>query len=251
MYSVAKGMTPFLKKQYIAHARHKGNAPENSILLYEYVVESLGYGIIEGDVVFTKDGVGILNHSIFLEAYINKEKISVDVTKAYYDELRSYSLSCEDYIPITTVEEFIKFGKSKDVWIMLDLTFQKYSYSNYKYLYNLACKYDMKQRIIWGDPDFFKLAMIDRKLICQLGGSWGCKMLIEAAFKSLLCKKMIMSFSYYGGDIEQFEKIVRYGHRLGFVMKVATVNDAETANRFWKIGTDLINTDALLNEMIE
>ena len=59
-----------------------------------------------------------------------------------------------------------------------------------------------------------------------------------------------MSFSYYGGDIEQFEKIVRYGHRLGFVMKVATVNDAETANRFWKIGTDLINTDALLNEMI-
>jgi len=64
-------MTPFLKKQYIAHARHKGNAPENSILLYEYVVESLGYGIIEGDVVFTKDGIGILNHSIFLDAYNN------------------------------------------------------------------------------------------------------------------------------------------------------------------------------------
>ena len=59
-------MTPFFKKQYIAHARHKGNAPENTILLYEYVVESLRYGIIEGDVVFTKDGVGILNHSIFL-----------------------------------------------------------------------------------------------------------------------------------------------------------------------------------------
>ena len=83
-------MTPFLKKQYIAHARHKGNAPENSILLYEYVVESLGYGIIEGDVVFTKDGIGILNHSIFLDAYNNKENISVDVTKVTYDEVKSY-----------------------------------------------------------------------------------------------------------------------------------------------------------------
>ena len=56
-----------------------------------------------------------------------------------------------------------------------------------------------------------------------------------------------MSFSYYGGKVESFLHIVKWGHRLGFVMKVATVNDLDLANRFWKIGTDLINTDKLLN----
>lgn len=56
-----------------------------------------------------------------------------------------------------------------------------------------------------------------------------------------------MSFSYYGGNIESFQNIVRWGHRLGFIMKVATINDLDTANRFWKIGADLINTDKLIN----
>ena len=234
-----------LRKQYIGHARHEGPAPENSIDLYSYLVHEIGYKIIEGDVVFTRDGIPFLNHGVNLNAYINGKGININTSKITYNELMKYSLSPNSHIPISTVDDFVRFGYSNKVYIMLDLTFQKYTLSNYKTLYDIVKKNNMLEHTIWGDPDFTKIARINRKLICQVGGSWGRKLLMEALIKSFFCRKMIMSYSYYGGNIEQNEKIVRYGHKLGFIMKVATINDQTVADRFWRIGTDLINTDIL------
>lgn len=236
-----------LKKQYIAHALHKGPAPNNSIRLYDYLVNVLDYKIIEGDVVFTSDGIPVLNHGFSLEAYKSNKKKIVDISRITYNELSTYSLLPNDFLPISTVEDYVKFGRKNSVTIMLDLTFQNYTKSNYHSLYDIVKNYGMLDYTIWGDPDFIKLARIDRKLICQVGGSWGRKLLLEALIKSFFCKKMIMSYSYYGGNIEQNARIVQYGHRLGFIMKVATINEQTTADRFWNIGTDLINTDILIN----
>ncbi|MEE3384330.1 MAG: glycerophosphodiester phosphodiesterase family protein [Prevotella sp.] len=236
-----------LRKQYIGHARHKGPAPENSLDLYRYLIHEIGYQIIEGDVVFTRDGVPILNHGVILDAYINGENIKINSSEITYNELMKYSLSPNSHIPISTVDDFVRFGYSNKVYIMLDLTFQKYTLSNYKTLYDIVKKNNMLEHTIWGDPDFTKLARINRQLICQVGGSWGRKLLIESFIKSFFCKKMIMSYSYYGGNIEQNARIVRWGHKLGFLMKVATINDQHIADRFWNIGTDLINTDTLTN----
>lgn len=237
----------FFFRQYIAHARHKGPAPENSIALYNYLAKKLGYNIIEGDVVFTFDGVPVLNHGIMIDVYKNGEKRTIDISRMTYKELCSYSLLPDSCFPISTVEDFIRYGSKENVCVMLDLTFQNYSKENYESLYDIVVKNKMKFRTIWGDPNFKILSRIDTNLICQASGSWGIKLLIEAFFKSFFCKRMIMSFSYYGGNIEQFEKIVRYGHKLGFIMKVATINDQHIADRFWNIGTDLINTDTLTN----
>lgn len=235
------------KKQYIGHARHQGSYPENSLTLYHYLVNTLNYKIVEGDIVFTIDGCPVLNHGKEANVYKKGILYHININKTTFDELTTYSIRPDLNLPITTVEGFVKFGKQNNICVMLDLTFQKYTLSNLKSLYEIVNKYGMKANTIWGDANIFKLALLDRKLICQIGGSWGRKLLIEAKLKSCFCKQIIMSFSYYGGNIESHEKIVRWGHRLGFIMKVATINELEIAERFWYIGTDLINTDILQN----
>lgn len=234
------------QKQYIGHARHEGPFQENSLELYHYLVEQLSYKIIEADVVFTVDQIPVLNHGVLKRFYMDGHDESVDISKVTLNDLLVFSRKDSNH-RVTTVEEYIEYGKSKNIMVMLDLTFQNYTQFHYKVLYDIVCKYEMQNQVIWGDADILKLARLNRHLIVQVGGSWGRKLLIKSFLTSFLCKTTIMSFSYYGGNVESFQHIVKWGHRLGFVMKVATVNDLDLANRFWKIGTDLINTDKLLN----
>ena len=235
------------QKQYIGHARHEGPFMENSYLLYKYLITVLDYKIVEADVVFTSDSVPVLHHGIESTFFKDGETLQLNINKYTYAELRNLSLSKEEYNPITKLESVLELCNQYNTTILLDLTFQTYTFSHLRKLYRLTCDNNMRSNTIWGDVNIFKLSLIDRSTICQVGGSWGRKMLIETLFKSFFCKQIIMSFSYYGGDIMSFRQIVRYGHRLGFIMKAATINDEETANKFWQIGVDLINTDSLLN----
>ncbi len=240
-------MASLFEKQYIGHARHEGPFPENSLELYRYLVEVLGYRIIEADIVFTEDNVPILNHGTVKEFYVNGQTQLHSVSQSTYQELLECSKQATQSF-LTTVEEYVRYGKEQKVIIMFDLTFQKYTFSQYKTLYAIVAKYGMQKQVIWGDADVLKLYCLDRHAIVQVGGSWGRKLLLKSFFTFFFCKTTIMSFSYYGGNVESFLNIVKWGHRLGFLMKVATINDIELANRFWKIGTDLINTDTLLNK---
>lgn len=233
-------------KQYIGHARHDGPYPENSISLYRYLVEDLEYKIIEADVVFTLDGIPVLNHGIKKAILTKGHTQDVNLNEIRYEDLLSL-LEQDENGYLTTVEEYVQFGKEHDVIVMLDMTFQHYTTSHYQTLYSIVSSYGMENKVIWGDANILKLARLNRHLIVQVGGSWGRKLLIKSVFVSFFCKKTIMSFSYYGGDVENFQNIVRCGHRFGLIMKVATINDIELANKFWNIGTDLINTDTLIN----
>lgn len=244
-----KKISPILyKKQYIGHARYQAPYPENSILLYRHLVRKIGYEIVECDIVFTKDGIPVLHHGVEGIFYKKSESFEININHIFKKELETYSLCLNDNIKITTLEELFCFLFKYNICVMLDLTFQKYTFSHLKMIYSLVCKYRMKERTIWGDANVFKLALINRHLICQVGGSWGRKMLAECVVKSFFCKQLIMSYSYYGGNVETCEKIVRWGHKMGFILKVATVNDPIVAKRFWDIGTDLINTDILINK---
>ena len=133
---------------------------------------------------------------------------------------------------------------------MLDLTFQTYTYKNYKTIYDMVLELDMADSVMWGNPDIFKILKFSNKLICQFDGSWGRKMLFYTFIKSFFCKQTNMSFSYYGGEVYNFANIVKWGHRFGFILKVATVNEKKIAKQFWNIGTDLIITDVLKNESL-
>ncbi len=239
------------KRQYIGHARHEGPFLENTLPLYEYLIEELHYDIVEADIVFTKDDIPVLNHSTTAILYEGKKEWKIDVRSKTLEELRHYSVLRERYQSIATAEDFIKLGNQKKKCIMLDLTFQNYTFCHLKVLYNLVKKYNMLDSTIWADPSIMKLALLDRNLICQFSGSWGKKLLLTTFVKSLLCGTTIMSFSYYGGEINSFSSIPNIGHRIGFLMKVATINDHLQAEKFWNIGVDLINTDNLLNSSIK
>lgn len=239
-------ITTLFQKQYIGHARHTGPYPENSLELYRYLVDVLGYRIVEADVVFTLDGVPVLNHGIQKSLNDNGQKKVINVNEFSYENLLHLIKQDKDGY-LTTVEEYIRFGKEHNVIVMFDLTFQHYTYSHYNTLYAIVSKYDMKNQVIWGDANILKLACFSSNLIVQVGGSWGRKLLLKSLLTSFFCKITIMSFSYYGGNVEDFRSIVKLGHRFGFIMKVATINNKELANHFWQIGTDLINTDTLLN----
>lgn len=239
-------MANLARKQYIGHARHEGPYPENSIDLYHYLVEELNYKIIEADVVFTLDGIPVLNHGTNKVVHVKGQSQEVSINEMTYQDLLLL-LEQDETGCLTTVDEYVRFGKEHDVIVMLDLTFQDYTYSHYQTLYAIVSKYGMDNHVIWGDADILKLAWLNRHLMVQVGGSWGRKLLLKSFFTSFFCKTTIMSFSYYGGNVESFRNIVKWGHRFGFLMKVATINDMELANRFWKIGADLINTDTLLN----
>lgn len=240
-------MTTLACKQYIGHARHEGPYPENSISQFHYLVEELCYKVIEADVVFTLDGVPVLNHGTKKTIQAKGRRQEVNVNGITYQDLIQL-LEQDENGYLTTVAEYVRFGKEHGVIIMLDLTFQQYSFSQYRTLYAIVSRYGMENQVIWGDANILKLARLNRHMIVQVGGSWGRKLLLKSFFTSFFCKTIIMSFSYYGGNVESFQNVVRWGHHLGFIMKVATINDVEVANRFWKIGTDLINTDKLLND---
>lgn len=211
------------------------------------MINDLGYKIVEADVVFTTDFFPVLHHGTSANVYRDGKIDTININQTTYQELKSYSQSPDVDYPFTTVDSLFQLASKKDICVLLDLTFQKYSMSCLRILYGIVCKYNMQDKTIWGDVNVYKMAIINRHLTCQVGGSWGRKLIAKSIWKSMFCRQLIMSFSYYGGRIEPFGHIVRIGHRLGFLMKVATVNDIEKANRFWKIGTDLINTDVLLN----
>ena len=250
MHSTSKNKkTPSIiyQKQYIGHARHEGPYRENSLPLFKYLITNLQYKIIEADVVFTSDRIPVLNHGVEGVVFYNGERQIININDTTYAELKLYSFSQDDYVPITILDDILKLCYQHDVCILLDLTFQKYTFTHLKTINHLLYVNNMKSNTIWGDVNVFKLALIDHNAICQVGGSWGRKMLIESFFKSFFCRQLIMSFYYYGGEIESFKQIVNYGHKLGFIMKVATINEIDIAKKFWQIDVDLINTDTLLN----
>lgn len=110
------------KKQYIGHARHDGPYMENSLALYHYLVEELKYDIIEADIVFTLDGVPVLNHGVDKNFIIKGKENKINIANHTFETLKTFVGSATSNY-LTTVEEYIKYGKEKGVIIMFDLTF--------------------------------------------------------------------------------------------------------------------------------
>lgn len=237
----------FTKNQYIAHARYHADYCQNTIELYDYLIDSLHYEIIECDIAISSDGIPIMHHGDHAVLFDGDQEMRISLRELDYGKISKLSVRRDSFVTIQRLEPLVYTCKRKNVCLMLDHTVD-FSIVEYKKLYDLICQYGMKRNTLWSDANAYKLALFDRNLIYQFGSSWSYPKLLYAKMKSLFCGFVIISTGYEGEDIESYKDLIRFGHKMGFVMKVSTINDQEVAERFWNIGTDLIITDELLNE---
>ncbi len=106
----------------LAHRGGAAEKPENSVEAYEYSVAQ-GFDAIETDILFTKDGVGVMNHNDTLpERCTNAGERISDKTLAELSLVR-----CEDFrtnektVPIPTFEQFANAVAASDIHIFLDI----------------------------------------------------------------------------------------------------------------------------------
>lgn len=237
----------FTKTQYLAHASYHARFCSNTLELYEFLIDSLDYEMVECDIAISSDGVPVMHHGDSAVLYADNKELRVSLRRLSYEKIAQLSTRNDTMVEIQRLEPLVFLCKQKNVCLMLDHTMD-FSISEYGIFYNLICQYGMKRNTLWSDANVYKLAVYDRNLIYQFGSSWNYPKLIYAKLKSILCGSIIISTGYEEGDIESFKDIVRFGHEMGFLMKVSTINDRGVADRFWKIGTDLIITDELLND---
>ncbi len=103
---------------------HRGGAlerPENSIEAYQHSVDQ-GFDVIETDLLFTRDGHGVMTHNDRLPQRCTKAGAQIHLmTLAEVRDVRCQDLSGEFTVPIPTFEEFAEVVKPSEVRIDLDI----------------------------------------------------------------------------------------------------------------------------------
>lgn len=235
----------FSVRQYIAHARFEvPGYTHNTIPLFEYLIHQKGFRIVECDVNFTTDNVPVLHHSGFKNVFVDGQLVEPSRTDS---KILLGGGNLQDGEPIRPVEDLIKLCKETDTILMLDVGNR--SLKNYTSLYRVVKKWGMTQRIIWANPNTYKLAFLDRHLIVQLYG-WNIPLLFYAKIKGLLYKTAIISNGVTPKEnfAAKYKMLIWVGHKLGFLMKFSVVNNLDQAQELWSLGADLIITDCLTNE---
>lgn len=139
-----------LQTKIFAHRGASRLAPENTMAAFEIadVLESEG---METDVHLTKDDIPVLIH----DEKVNRTTNGVGYIKDYpFNELRQldagswFSKAFRD-TPILSLEEFLKWSKSKSFSINLELKNNKIDYKNLEFIvYEMIVHFGLQERII-------------------------------------------------------------------------------------------------------
>ena len=193
--------------------------------LYKYLVEELGYKMVECDVNFDSNNKPILTHdSIFNERYL-----------------------------YASLEELLTYAKAKDVWVMMDFLHVHLNWHRIKVISQLIRKYDMEDRVIIADAPIKKFSLQYPWFTYQIEGEWNVENIGRAIYYSKFGKTIILSQpNMDSAEINQnklcyYKNIIAKAHAKGIVIKASVVNDVELANKLINIGTDLIMTDKIVN----
>lgn len=205
------------KQRFIGHARYHCQYAENSLQLYDYLVNALHYEIIECDIQFDKKDVPFL-------AY-NENEI------------------CNKSVELI---EMLDFAKENGVVVMLDFLHTTLNFKRCCIIYNLLCKKNMKSQVILADARIPYFAILYPFFTYQIELPWSVTA-VEYAIQKKMFGNIILSLPYKGENVDQYEEIIDLAHYSGVFMKVSVVNDKDIAKRFIDLGTDLIITDEIVN----
>ncbi|MBP3365704.1 MAG: hypothetical protein J6K96_01785 [Treponema sp.] len=142
---------PFEHIQLIAHGGDCINCPQNTMPAFESAVNNLGLHWIETDPQLTKDGVFVLFHDNTLSSYMSGEVKDYD-----FDELLEIDFAYPEKFgkkysgtKICTAEQAISFCKKNNVILEFDFGHFEVNIENVQKLWNLVCKYDYKNGVIF------------------------------------------------------------------------------------------------------
>lgn len=245
------------KKQFVAHGRYDLPYPNNSLKLFQEVFKR-GFGIIECDVMFTKDNVPVLCHDdCILEFAKDKNGRPVDkkISKMTCEELEDYNFSIDDkeFVRITRFEDVIVLARSYNACVEIDLEKLYLGRRRYKILYEIVKRHDMMSNVIWEvlPHDFYSILLIDRSVILQLNHTWNENAILKFKKYQQDAALIILSEWFPGYVLKDYKEIIKTGHQNGYIMKCATLNSMAEAQKMISIGVDLITTDTLTNNQFE
>ena len=244
----------FYKKQFVAHGRYHLPYPNNSLVLYQKLIEK-GFGIVECDVMFTKDSIPILSHD---QSLINVARdsqgyfVDREISKLGYSKILQYNFSIEgdSYLPVSTLKDMLSLAKRHNVCIELDLNKKYLGRKKCKILYNMVKNAGMLQNVIWEvfPGDFYSLTILDQNLIYQFDNTWDKKKIDRIIEIKKYASLIILSQWFPDSVSGPYIEIIEYGHLNGFLMKCATLNNCSDVDYMFSNGVDLITTDTLTNK---
>lgn len=246
--------------QFVGHGNPQiDSLAENSLALYDYYIRK-NYNVIECDVLFTSDNVPILSHcdSLYLNENINHTAVNIN-TVSYKQilVLANDSSKCKNILigggEITTLESLVRFAKSRNVIIQLDMQKHTYSYSQCQIVYHILSEYGMLNKAILevSDANFWTFIRLDRNLVFQLDEKWDYRSIDHYKKYQFLTSQIILSKWFPNFETIDFKDVIKYGHSKGFLMKCSIINNANVADTLFKQGVDMIVTDSLENSIIK
>lgn len=132
--------------------------------------------------------------------------------------------------------------------IQVDLQKHIFSEDECRELYNIVANANMLTNTIWEihDNNFKNFSSLDKDLIYQLDDKWSFESIKRMKGYKSHANLIILSKWFPNFDMLDYQDIISFGHKNGFLMKCSIVNDSCVAEKLFEINVDLIVTDVLL-----
>jgi glycerophosphoryl diester phosphodiesterase len=245
--AVKRSLFAVKSPRFVAHRGMSGVAPENTIAAFEEAGKAGAYAI-ETDVYVTSDGHFVLSHDNDISAYTNAP-IGTNITEHTLNEVQRYNVTkganvsqyagqkiptLNEYLEICVLYGCVPIIEIKNIrglFNELVAVVNAYGfygdavYTNYKVYY-----------------DAIRKAVGDCVVTVNLDGTTSYTEQIES-LKDAGAYNVIVAMSPAIANVDA--ALVKKCHEYGYLVNVWTINDAETAKQYFRMGVDMVTSDFL------
>lgn len=245
-----------LRGLIVAHRGARSIAPENTLRALE---ESIGRcDFAEIDVLFSKEGVGVVIHDDTLERTTNVTKIGEFASRKPYrvcefslSELEKLNYGSRFYKdksskePLLTLKHALEFIKANDMFLNIEVKDMHGSFSDEEVVKNISKEIkdsDVAKMVMLSSFRHEYLSMFKKELSGVLIAA-----LVEDRHPQNLVQylKKLQVDAYHFNEKIADKEIVKMLKEHGFFVGVYTVNDTVRAKELFEMGVNYIFSDSL------
>lgn len=245
--AVKKALFSPKKARFAAHRGLSAYAPENTLAAF---VEAGKKGVfaIETDVYATSDGYFVLSHDNDISAYTNAP-IGTNITENTFETVRSYSITKGANVSqyagqkIPTLEEYLENCIMYGCVPMIEI---KNILGKFDELVKVVNSYGFYEDAIYINYAVYyatiRKATGDCIVTVNLDGNTSYDEQIED-LKANGAYNVIVAMSPDIGEVTS--ELVKKCREYGYIVNVWTLNDAMDAEKYFRMGADLVTSDFL------